>query len=75
MKGDVTMPAAGRGAQGLLEVVEKVLKYSVNTWSEGFLDKLYGGTNAVRETSSFFVSRFSTGPYMLNYDRILESPG
>ena len=28
-------------------MLEKVLKYSVNTWSEGFLDKLYGSTNAV----------------------------
>jgi glutamate decarboxylase len=35
------------GKDGLLEVVEKVLKYSVNTWDQGFMDKLYASTNAV----------------------------
>jgi glutamate decarboxylase len=37
----------GRGKDGLLELVEKILKYSVNTWDQGFLDKLYSSTNAV----------------------------
>ncbi|KAI1880158.1 hypothetical protein JX265_001779 [Neoarthrinium moseri] len=37
----------GRGRSGLLETIEGVLKYSVNTWDQGFLDKLYSSTNAV----------------------------
>jgi glutamate decarboxylase len=41
------LPSAGRGKSGLLETVEQVLKYSVNTWDQGFLDKLYASTNAV----------------------------
>jgi len=41
------MPDEGRGQNGLLKMLEKILKYSVNTWSEGFMDKLYASTNAV----------------------------
>jgi hypothetical protein len=37
----------GKGRDGLLETVQSVLKYSVNTWDQGFLDKLYSNTNAV----------------------------
>ena len=37
----------GRGRDGLLETIQQVLKYSVNTWDQGFLDKLYASTNAV----------------------------
>lgn len=42
------LPENGVGKEGLMEVVEMVLKYSVNTWDRGFMDKLYGATNAVR---------------------------
>jgi glutamate decarboxylase len=38
----------GLGQQGLLEAIEDVLKYSVNTWDQGFMDKLYASTNPVR---------------------------
>lgn len=41
------LPANGKGKEGLLNTVEQVLKYSVNTWDQGFLDKLYASTNAV----------------------------
>ena len=41
------LPGDGKGKEGLLEAVEQVLKYSVNTWDQGFLDKLYSSTNAV----------------------------
>jgi hypothetical protein len=37
----------GGGKDGLMDVVSKVLKYSVNTWDQGFMDKLYASTNAV----------------------------
>lgn len=42
------LPGNGKGKEGLLATVEQVLKYSVNTWDQGFLDKLYSSTNAVR---------------------------
>jgi glutamate decarboxylase len=37
----------GRGEAGLLQAIGEVLKYSVNTWDQGFLDKLYASTNPV----------------------------
>lgn len=36
----------GLGRAGLLDAIQQVLKYSVNTWDQGFLDKLYASTNA-----------------------------
>jgi glutamate decarboxylase len=44
---DFKLPVEGKGKEGLLQTVEQVLKYSVNTWDQGFLDKLYASTNAV----------------------------
>lgn len=35
------------GKDGLMGIVDSILKYSVNTWDQGFLDKLYASTNAV----------------------------
>jgi len=32
-----------------MTLVETILKYSVNTWDQGFLDKLYASTNAVSD--------------------------
>jgi glutamate decarboxylase len=42
------LPGTGKGKKGLLDTVQQVLNYSVNTWDQGFLDKLYASTNAVR---------------------------
>jgi glutamate decarboxylase len=46
------LPNNGKGKEGLLYTVEQLLKYSVNTWDQGFLDKLYASTNAVRNSIS-----------------------
>lgn len=48
----------GRGEEGLLETIRDVLKYSVNTWDQGFLDKLYSSTNAVGPSSSIHYATF-----------------
>ena len=37
----------GRGEDGLLQTIRNVLDFSVNTWDQGFMDKLYSSTNAV----------------------------
>jgi glutamate decarboxylase len=44
---DLDLPESAGGKPVLLDVVRNVLKYSVNTWDRGFMDKLYGSTNAV----------------------------
>ncbi|KAM0412614.1 hypothetical protein ACHAPD_009277 [Fusarium lateritium] len=41
-----SLPNHGQGKDGLLDIVQQVLKNSVNTWDQGFLDKLYASTNA-----------------------------
>lgn len=45
---NLSIPEQAGGKDGLVRIVEKVLQYSVNTWDQGFLDKLYASTNAVR---------------------------
>ena len=44
---DLKLPMCGQGKEGLISILEPLLKYSVNTWNQGFLDKLYASTNAV----------------------------
>jgi len=41
------LPDTGKGKDGVLELTQQILDYSVNTWDQGFMDKLYGSTNAV----------------------------
>lgn len=48
---DLKIPQENGGKDGLLQVVQKVLQYSVNTWDQGFMDKLYGSTNAVSHSN------------------------
>jgi glutamate decarboxylase len=48
------------GKDGLVSLVEKVLKYSVNTWDQGFLDKLYASTNAVGVISELLLAVLNT---------------
>lgn len=54
------LPAEGAGKEGLLQVVQDVLKYSVNTWDQGFMDKLYASTNAVGVVSELLLSVLNT---------------
>lgn len=52
-----SLPNHGQGKEGLLEIIQQVLKNSVNTWDQGFLDKLYASTNAVGVTSVPYATR------------------
>lgn len=45
----------GKGKDGLLDTIQDVLRYSVNTWDQGFLDKLYSSTNAVSCTHMHLI--------------------
>ena len=53
---DLSLPTTGQGQDGLLQVLQKILQYSVNTWDQGFLDKLYASTNAVGVASELILS-------------------
>ncbi|KAL2015815.1 hypothetical protein VTK56DRAFT_4731 [Thermocarpiscus australiensis] len=54
----------GRGEEGLLETIKDVLKYSVNTWDQGFLDKLYASTNPVGVVSELLLSVLNTNVHV-----------
>ncbi|CAI6338825.1 unnamed protein product [Periconia digitata] len=54
----------GGGKDGLVEVVKTLLGYSVNTWDLGFLDKLYGGTNAVGVVSELLLATLNTNAHV-----------
>jgi hypothetical protein len=41
------LPDCGLEKEGVLDVLGRILQYSVNTWDQGFMDKLYSSTNAV----------------------------
>lgn len=57
----LSLPAGeGLGKDGLLETIQKLLQSSVNTWDQGFLDKLYSSTNAVGVVSELLLSVLNT---------------
>ncbi|CZT42490.1 related to glutamic acid decarboxylase [Rhynchosporium secalis] len=58
------LPGNGKGKEGLLATIEEVLKYSVNTWDQGFLDKLYAGTNAVGVISELLLAVLNTNVHV-----------
>ncbi|KAF5979822.1 glutamate decarboxylase [Fusarium bulbicola] len=55
-----SLPNSGQGKEGLLEIIQQVLQNSVNTWDQGFLDKLYASTNAVGVVSDMVLSVLNT---------------
>jgi glutamate/tyrosine decarboxylase-like PLP-dependent enzyme len=57
---DVSLPDEGRGKDGLLEAVQRVLQYSVNTWDQGFLDKLYAATTPVGLAADLLLSALNS---------------
>lgn len=54
------IPTDGLGPSGLLSALHPILKYSVNTFSPGFLDKLYAATNAPGIASDLILSVLNT---------------
>lgn len=57
---DVSLPDEGTGKDGLLQAVQKVLQYSVNTWDQGFLDKLYAATTPVGLAADLLLSALNS---------------
>ncbi|KAA8646226.1 hypothetical protein EYZ11_001509 [Aspergillus tanneri] len=58
------VPDQGAGQEGLIEVLQKVLRYSVNTWHQGFLDKLYASTNAPGVASELILAALNTNVHV-----------
>ncbi|KAJ5887956.1 Pyridoxal phosphate-dependent transferase major region subdomain 2 [Penicillium taxi] len=58
------IPEQGRRQEGLIEVLQSVLKYSVNTWHQGFLDKLYASTNAPGVAAELILATLNTNVHV-----------
>ncbi|KAI2792995.1 L-aspartate decarboxylase dtxS4 [Penicillium oxalicum] len=58
------IPQHGRQQEGLIEVLQKVLQYSVNTWHQGFLDKLYASTNAPGVAAELILATLNTNVHV-----------
>ncbi|CRG85938.1 glutamate decarboxylase [Talaromyces islandicus] len=61
---NLEFPTTGQGQDGLLEVVQQVLRYSVNTWHQGFLDKLYASTNAPGVAAELILATLNTNVHV-----------
>ncbi|TQV97096.1 glutamate decarboxylase [Cordyceps javanica] len=57
---DLALPDEGQGEDGLLALIRRVLDYSVNTWDQGFLDKLYASNTPVGVISDMVLSVLNT---------------
>ncbi|KAL5334021.1 hypothetical protein BJX70DRAFT_391723 [Aspergillus crustosus] len=60
----LNLPQDGTGQDGLVEVLRNVLRYSVNTWHQGFLDKLYASTNAPGLASELILAALNTNVHV-----------
>lgn len=58
------LPSAGQGQDGLLHIVRQILRYSVNTWHQGFLDKLYASTNAPGVAAELILAALNTNVHV-----------
>ncbi|KAJ6083235.1 hypothetical protein N7467_007370 [Penicillium canescens] len=58
------IPEKGTGQEGLIETLQKVLQYSVNTWHQGFLDKLYASTNAPGVAAELILATLNTNVHV-----------
>ncbi|KAI2603767.1 glutamate decarboxylase [Hypoxylon sp. NC1633] len=60
----ISMPDAGFGKEGLLNIIQTILRYSVNTWDQGFLDKLYSSINPVGLASELVLATLNTNVHI-----------
>lgn len=65
------LPSNGKGQDGLLQVLQEVLRYSVNTWHQGFLDKLYASTNAPGLAAELILAALNTNVHVYQVSPVL----
>ncbi|KAL7797255.1 pyridoxal phosphate-dependent transferase [Trichoderma ceciliae] len=58
------LPEEGLGKDGLLQGIERLLKYSVNTWDQGFMDKLYSSNTPVGVIADLILSVLNTNVHV-----------
>ncbi|KAF2100010.1 PLP-dependent transferase [Rhizodiscina lignyota] len=71
LRDELELPEYGVGKVGLLRTVRSVLQYSVNTWDQGFMDKLYASTNAVGLLSELLLAVLNTNVHVFTVSPVL----
>lgn len=56
----------------LFRHIDNVLKYSVNTWNHGFLDKLYASNNPIGVISDIILSILNTNSHVYTVSPVLS---
>ncbi|KAF2429485.1 glutamate decarboxylase 1 [Tothia fuscella] len=68
---NLDLPSDRKGKEGVLALTKQILGCSVNTWDQGFLDKLYGSTNAVGVLSELLLSILNTNVHVYQVSPVL----
>ncbi|OZJ03045.1 hypothetical protein BZG36_03710 [Bifiguratus adelaidae] len=58
------LPEEGSGTEGALNVVQQVLKYSVQSLNPRFMDKLYAGSNPIGIVSELLIALLNTNSHV-----------
>ena len=58
------VPDHGQGSDGLLQAIDVTLRYSVNTWKAGFMDKLYASTDAPGLAAELVLATLNTNVHV-----------
>ncbi|KAF2237444.1 PLP-dependent transferase [Viridothelium virens] len=61
---DLELPDEGKGKEGVMAMAKQILQYSVNTWDQGFMDKLYHGNNAIGLISELLLATLNTNVHV-----------
>ena len=70
---DLQLPTGeGGGRAALLALVQRVLQLSVNTWDQGFLDKLYASTTPVGVAAELLLSVLNTNLHVFQVSPALS---
>ena len=58
------LPSSGQGQAGLIRALHQILRFSVNTWHQGFLDKLYASTNPPGVAAELILATLNTNVHV-----------
>ncbi|CAG8463253.1 6639_t:CDS:2 [Paraglomus brasilianum] len=68
---DLELSEEGIGIDGLMPLLQTVLRYSVNTWNPRFMDKLYAGTNPVGVISEMLIALLNANSHVYHVSPVL----
>jgi glutamate/tyrosine decarboxylase-like PLP-dependent enzyme len=67
----LSIPEQPQGKTGLLSAIQSIHAYSVNTWDQGFLDKLYSSTTPVGLAADLVLSSLNTNVHVYQVSPVL----